>query len=337
MGTLGAALESIHAVRKPSDTPKTEKIVPVHYSKLHKSPFQYRDKGKSKDVIQREIESLAFDIKADGQIVEPLLVRKMGTDEYEIIAGHHRWEAAKYIVEIMGEKKFEFCPCIIKKVTEVQTEYMVNSSNNQRPKTDWEIMHELEIKRKLLEEHPEDFPHLKGAGRMIDKLAREVNLSKSTVGEYLQISKNLSDKGMEAFQSGELNKSAAVSMASLSPAEQDKLIDEGVTKQKDIKAFKEEKLAKNVQKEDVVDTVKSSKSHTLKEQNTTKIQEKKPESVDILPEECPADEIKNIFRKILNEIEEMAKQLDAPIYEGDRETDYYVRLSDIYEVFEKYQ
>lgn len=235
---------------------KGEKIKILHYSKLLPSPFQYRDKGKAEEVIRGEVISLAMDIKVDNGIIQPLIVRKIDTDLYEIVVGHNRLGAIRYLVEEEGMKQFEFLPCVVRELTDVQAKYMCCSSNNMRPKTDWEIMHELEVKKEALEAHPEDFPHLEGAGRIVEKLARDCNMKRSTVGEYLQISKNLSDKGMEAFQSGELNKSAAVAISALPHQEQDQLIDEGLTKHKDIKAYKEEKVEKTVCHTAVTDTEK---------------------------------------------------------------------------------
>lgn len=42
-----------------------------------------------------------------------------------------------------------------------------------------------------------------------------------------------------------------------------------------------------------------------------------------------------IFRNMAREIEQIAIQTDCPLYEGDREIDLYVRLSDVVEVLQK--
>lgn len=220
-----------------------EEIVYIPYEYLHRSPYQYRDWGRTNEQIQEQVESLAFDIEVDGRIQQPCIVRETMTgkkDDYEIVAGHHRILAAKYLTEVKKLGGFKEVPCLVRELSDAQAEYLCNSSNNLRPKTDYQIMHELETKMRLLKEHPEEFPHLTGPGRMVDKLAKEMNLSRSTVGEYLQISKNLSEDAMKSFESGVLNKSAAVSMSGLPHVEQDRLVAAGVTKQKDIKAYKEE-------------------------------------------------------------------------------------------------
>lgn len=257
MGTLGAALESIHSVKKTNDMPKADKIIMIHYSKLHTNQHQYRNEGKTKEVIEQEIEDLAFELRAAGKILTPCIVRKSGTDTYEMIGGHHRRDAARLNVEKYGLKDFAFVPCIVEQnLSDVQAEYRLFSDNEQVPKTDWQKMHELERKKALIEKYPEEFAMLQGAGRLVDKLSVLSGMSKSTVGEYLQISKNLSEHAMESFKNGSLNKSAAVSLSGLSHAEQDKLIHAGVTRQKEIRAYKEEKTELPEERKRNLDVIK---------------------------------------------------------------------------------
>ena len=259
-----------------------DKIIYLPYEYLYPSPYQYRDKYLTPVQIQDNVEKLAFDVKVDGKIRQPCIVRykkPRKENEYELVVGHNRKRVAKHLTEVEHLEGYRLVPCIILDLTDAQAEYLCNSSNNMRPKTEYEIMHELETKMRLLKESPEDFPKLQGPGRMVEKLAQEMYLSKSTVGEYLQISKNLSENAMESFVQGTLNKSAAVSMASLPHEEQDKLIDAGVTKQKVIKAYKEEKVEKTIHRTTVTDTVKTIKNHNI-EENTIE----KPEIVvDVLP------------------------------------------------------
>ena len=44
---------------------------------------------------------------------------------------------------------------------------------------------------------------------------------------------------------------------------------------------------------------------------------------------------RKVMDQLKKEIEECAIQEDAPIYEGDKEADYFVRLSDVINVLEK--
>lgn len=42
-----------------------------------------------------------------------------------------------------------------------------------------------------------------------------------------------------------------------------------------------------------------------------------------------------VYRNMAREIREIAIQTDCPVYEGDKEVDLYVKLSDVIEVLQK--
>jgi len=46
--------------------------------------------------------------------------------------------------------------------------------------------------------------------------------------------------------------------------------------------------------------------------------------------------VTNFAVAVLAEVAECAKQEDSPLYEGDKEIDYFVRLSDVNEAINKY-
>lgn len=221
-------------VKKAVSHPKRETKW-IHYTKLVDHQAQYCNEKS-----RLETESLADLIDADKGVTQNLLVRKADTDEYEIIAGHKRRRACKMLVEERGKREYEFIPCTIEHLTDVQAEFQLYSSNRFHDKDDYEKMHELERMKYLLETHPEEFPHLQ-TGRMVERLAKQMNLKRTTVGEYLTIAKNLGKKGKEEFQSGNIKKSAAVELAALPEKEQEELLAQGVTSHKEIKAYKEEK------------------------------------------------------------------------------------------------
>ena len=284
MGKLSAALDSVKDVKKANSEVQIDrdKIVHIHYSKLHRAPYQYSHLGKSPEVYEQEVRNLKDDIKAVGKILQPVLVRKTDVDDYEVIGGQHRRDASELLVTEDGESKYEFVPCIISKMTDAQAEYAGFGSNTTWDKDDFHIMHEIVRRKFLLENFPEDFPNIPDKGRMMEKLAAEMKIAKSTVGEYLQISNNLSDKAMDAFEQKQLNKSAAVEMAKLSHEEQDTLLDKGVTKSKDIKAFKEEKVEKTVHRTTMTDTVKTITTHSVTD-NGNVVPKNEPEVIDVLP------------------------------------------------------
>lgn len=208
----------------------------IHYTKLVKNEKQYCD---AKDM--EEIEGLADLIEADGMVLQDLLVKKLDSDEYKIIAGHKRHAACKLLVEERGKKEFEFLPCFEQNISDVQAEFQIYSSNCHHEETPYEIMHKLERMQYLINHYPEEFPEIQG-GRMVERLAKKYNLSKSTVGEYLSISKNLGDIAMDEFAKGEIDKSAAVTLAGMSEENQNQALASGCKTDKELKAYKQRVL-----------------------------------------------------------------------------------------------
>ena len=233
----------------------------IHYTKLHDNKDQYCNE---KD--QEEIEALADLIETDGEVLQDLLVKKIDTDEYEIIAGHKRRRACRLLVEDRGKEEYALLPCYVKDVSDVRAEFQLYSSNGYHDKTDYEKMHEIERMKYLLENYPEEFPQVK-TGRIVERLAKLLNMKKTTVGEYLTIANNLGEKGMEKFKNGELKKSAAVALSGMPEEEQDEAIDQGIITHTDIKKLKTEKLEK--MPEEKLETGVAEQTNKKSDQNTS--------------------------------------------------------------------
>lgn len=63
----------------------------------HNLPIEYLQRGKYQprlDMDPEKLQELADSIKAQG-IIQPIIVRKLNHDQYEIIAGERRWRAAQ--------------------------------------------------------------------------------------------------------------------------------------------------------------------------------------------------------------------------------------------------
>lgn len=213
--------------------PVSQKIKRIHYSKLLESQYQYRDRNEAVVI------ALADLLKADGKVLEPLVVRKSGpgSDTYEIISGHKRCLASKYLAEQEHLEDFAFLPCVEESMSDIRAEFAVYSSNGYDEKTPYEIMREIEGMARLLKEHPEEFPEYAGKGRLVEKLAAKMNMSRSVVSDYQNISHNLGTAGMESFKQGKLDKSAAVTLASMPEDKQEEALEQGLTKREDIKSY----------------------------------------------------------------------------------------------------
>lgn len=213
--------------------PVSQKIKRIHYSKLLESQYQYRDRNEAVVI------ALADLLKADGKVLEPLVVRKSGpgSDTYEIISGHKRCLASKYLAEQEHLEDFAFLPCVEESMSDIRAEFAVYSSNGYDEKTPYEIMREIEGMARLLKEHPEEFPEYAGKGRLVEKLAAKMNMSRSVVSDYQNISHNLGTAGMESFKQGKLDKSAAVTLASMPEDKQEEALEQGLTKREDIRSY----------------------------------------------------------------------------------------------------
>ena len=168
----------------------------IHYSKIKDNQNQYRcgSTEEERQQYRKQVEDLAMLITASGTVLQNLLVKKIGTDEYEMIAGHHRRDDCKKLVEEDGLEDYALLPCNIENVSEAREEFDLYATNIFPEKSEYEKMHELERMKYLIETYPEEFPDLQ-KGRMVDRLATQMNMSKTTVGEYLTISKNLEEEG----------------------------------------------------------------------------------------------------------------------------------------------
>lgn len=213
MATLGAMFANTGV--KKAETPPQRVTKWIHYTKLKDNAAQYCNERDKDEII-----ALAGLIDADNGVLQQILVRKIKNDQYEIIAGHKRRRACKYLVEEEGKKQYAFVPCFVENISDVKAEFQLYSSNSHHVKTDYEKMHELERMKYLIETYPEEFPQIQ-TGRMVEKLAAQMKMNKTTVGEYLTISKNLGENARTAFEDGTIKKSAAVEMAALPEKEQD--------------------------------------------------------------------------------------------------------------------
>lgn len=208
---------------------KQGKLFRIHYSKLEQSSYQYRE------ITKAAIEKLADLLEADGEVLQPLLVRRHGADTYEILAGHKRFLACRMLVEERGEEAFAMIPCCLRSLDDIKAEFAVYSTNGYESKTPYEQMKEIEGMARLMKEHPEAFPAEKG--RLVERIGRQLHLSRSVVGDYQNISHNLGEKGKAAFREGKLDKSAALTMASFSKQQQEEMVEKGILTRKKIREY----------------------------------------------------------------------------------------------------
>ena len=120
--SLGRGLDALLGNRNPIDNQtsvEASELQNLGIEQLQPGQFQPRsimDKTK--------LQELADSIQAQG-IVQPIVVRKLTTNKYEIIAGERRWRAAQLA-------KLSEVPVLIKQVSDQQTIAMALIENIQR-------------------------------------------------------------------------------------------------------------------------------------------------------------------------------------------------------------
>jgi ParB family chromosome partitioning protein len=111
--------------------------------------------------------TLADSIRAQG-VVQPILVRPVGADRYEIIAGERRWRAA-------GIAGLKTIPAVVRQMDDRTARAVALVENIQR--ADLNPLEESEALHKLIEEH----------GLTHQQCAESVGHSRATVSNLLRL------------------------------------------------------------------------------------------------------------------------------------------------------
>lgn len=118
---------------------------PISSSELQQLPVEFLVPGKyqpRKDMSQEALEDLASSIRAQG-VIQPIVVRPLAKNQFEIIAGERRWRASQLaqLAEV---------PCIVKSVPDEAAVAIALIENIQRE--DLNAMEEAVALERLLTE-----------------------------------------------------------------------------------------------------------------------------------------------------------------------------------------
>ena len=178
---LGRGLDALLSSSKPAPsegkeqdtanvTSAVENAAQPSNSELQKLPIEFLHSGKyqpRKDMSEEALEELASSIRSQG-IIQPIVVRPVAHNSYEIIAGERRWRAAQIA-------KLEFVPCIIKDVPDEAAVAIALIENIQRE--DLNAMEEAIALNRLLDEF--ELTH--------QQVADAVGKSRTTVTNLLRL------------------------------------------------------------------------------------------------------------------------------------------------------
>ncbi|MCH4296491.1 ParB/RepB/Spo0J family partition protein [Shewanella sp. 3B26] len=199
---LDALLSTSHAASKKLEqeaarADKQDDLVHLDVDLLQPGKYQPR-----KDMSPEALEELAESIRAQG-IIQPIVVRKIAEQKYEIIAGERRWRASQLA-------KLEKVPCIIKQVPDESAVAIALIENIQRE--DLNAMEEAIALQRLLEEF--ELTH--------QQVADAVGKSRTTVTNLLRLN-SLNDPVKRLLEYGDIDMGHARALLAIEGEEQTNL------------------------------------------------------------------------------------------------------------------
>jgi len=134
---LGRGLNALLGDVTPAEKEKTQD--------LHTLPIEFLQRGKyqpRKDMNPEALQELADSIKAQG-VIQPIIVRSISTDRYEIIAGERRWRASQLAA-------LQEIPVVIREIDDKTAMAIALIENIQRE--DLNALEESEALKRLVDE-----------------------------------------------------------------------------------------------------------------------------------------------------------------------------------------
>ena len=155
-----------------------------------------------KDMSQDALEELANSIRAQG-VIQPIVVRSIGENRFEIIAGERRWRASQLA-------RLEVVPCLVKDVADEAAVAIALIENIQRE--DLNAIEEAVALQRLLTEF--ELTH--------QQVAEAVGKSRTTVTNLLRLNQ-LNEDVKRFVEHGDLDMGHARALLALSGQAQSEL------------------------------------------------------------------------------------------------------------------
>lgn len=172
---------------------------------LQTLPINWLCPGKyqpRRDMSQEALEELASSIRAQG-VIQPIIVRQLEPQKFEIIAGERRWRACQLV-------RLETVPCLVKNVEDDAAVAMALIENIQRE--DLNAIEEAAALQKLMIEF--DLSH--------QQVADAVGKSRSAVSNLLRLNQ-LNDDVKKLVEHGDLDMGHARALLALEGTQQSEI------------------------------------------------------------------------------------------------------------------
>lgn len=169
---------------------------------LRHIPIEFLQRGRyqpRRDMDPQALDELAQSIKAQG-VMQPIVVRPQGTNQYEIIAGERRWRAS----QLAG---LDTVPCVVRNVTDDAAIAMALIENIQR-----EDLNPIE-EASALQRFQDEF------GLTHQQVAEAVGKSRTTVTNLLRLM-NLTPEVRKLVEHGDMEMGHARALLPLDAADQ---------------------------------------------------------------------------------------------------------------------
>ncbi|TAA41072.1 ParB/RepB/Spo0J family partition protein [Corallincola spongiicola] len=202
---LDALLSTSQAARDRVDAQadgEAQSAAAIPKGEMQKLPIEQLEPGKyqpRKDMSPEALEELAHSIEAQG-IIQPIVVRKVASGKYEIIAGERRWRAS----QLAG---LDIVPCMVKDVPDEAAVAIALIENIQRE--DLNAMEEAIALKRLMTEF--QLTH--------QETADAVGKSRTTVTNLLRLN-NLNDDVKVMLERGDIEMGHARALLTLEGEQQ---------------------------------------------------------------------------------------------------------------------
>ncbi len=239
-----ASLESLIKAKRTTTQSPAFSVTMIHYTKLIPSEMNAYS--------TESIEELANMIMLSGGVKQNLLARKTAPEEYELIAGHRRRLAVKYLVEERGLKEFAMVPVHVEKDGDLLSEIdLILTNCGARERSDWEKMMEstrmadlVKALQKGTEEEQKRFRAVFGCdpnmnARDLRKLVADtLGLSVTKVANLNHINSGLALELKERFKNGDIGVTVANEAAGLPPKRQIEIAEKETISIADVRGVK---------------------------------------------------------------------------------------------------
>ena len=231
---LGRGLDALLSNEGDNVSSKIEPTNVMPLSQLTPGKFQPR-----KNFNQDSLKELAESIKAQG-IIQPILVRMTSNNQYEIIAGERRWQAAKIA-------KLDEVPVVVKDISDSTALAMALIENIQRE--DLNVIEEARGIKRLIDEF--NITH--------EAAAEAVGKSRAAVSNTLRLL-SLCEHAQNALETNKIEMGHARAILSLSPIDQAMMCQKIVNQKLTVREVEKEVSEGTTKKP----TPKQSKDHDIK-------------------------------------------------------------------------